>query len=241
MEEMIPIKIKKIIKDNTTLHNQQYYNVHVTDCPPYIQSPTDPYKYIRSRPIKRYQYDEHSEIYSWPEHPKNQRGENKGAIVLIESADGYYLILRNGKLWGLPKGTRSYLEFIRAREKALKDPSLWIEEVRLDNEETAEANIIRETYEETGLLLDINKLEQPEPNDKVKYNRASAYVKFFYKLDITALEYADILLKEGTDHENDEMRWVNLSEMNRLLDRHCDYRQKKIFNHVSYLFLLEMF
>lgn len=219
--------------------NTEYYNIIVKNCPEYIQNPTNKDNYIRSTCIKRYR----NENVQWPDHPLSPGGDQMGAIIIIKSKDNKYLLVRNGKLWGLPKGVRHYKMFTELQEMCNKTYISTGEipvfsQVVLDEEETSEENIIRETREETGIIL------SPEKLQRFQARRAGQhpYVRFYYTVNFTAEDYIKILERNGTDHENDEIMWQTQAEILKLLAKHREASStKRIFNHVTYNYLLSYF
>lgn len=240
MEELVPVKIKHVTihtdLDIVTRENIEYYNIYVKDCPEYVQNPFDPYKYTRDQIIHRYQLNGNG--VSWPDHPLTVSGDHKGAIIIILSLDNKVLIIRNGKLWGLPKGVRNYTEFLRLRELTLNHYKLTGEilchsTATFIDEESEKDNITREAYEETGISLLSSNLDIYKGGDQYGYTR------FIYHADFLASDYCKIIKQNGTDHENDELRWVSINELIQLVQQHQDVskRSGKIFNLVSYKFL----
>ncbi len=244
MEELIPICVDTV-KIHTRLGetvraNVQYFNIIVRDCPPYIPNPDVKDGYIRSSPVKRFTIPT-ERVWSWPDHPKDVHGDYTGAIIMLKSLDNKVLVLRNGNLWGLPKGVRNYKAFHALKEQSNecyfknnvmpKTDSIVCTEEEV---ESAEDNIYRETLEETGIMIDVNKLVQVGPMD-------AAYTRFVYQLDFYACEHAKHILKNGTDHENDEMRWLTPEDLTQSLTLHRSSRHTKVFNHVTYLFLNDRF
>ena len=243
MEEMVPIYIDTV-KVNTKLgevirSNVQYFNIVVKNCPTYIPNPDIPDGFIRSSPITRYNISaDVNRTWLWPEHPRDLRGDHTGAIIIIKSLDNKLLLLRNGHLWGLPKGVRNYTEFHLIKETCNTeyfntgvmpkiDRCVTFKE---DDVESPLDNIYRETLEETGIVLDKNKIVQVGPSDM-------AYTRFLYKLNFNASDHYKHIVQNGTDHENDEMKWITPEELQSMLLKHCSSRRTKVFNHVTYLFL----
>jgi 8-oxo-dGTP pyrophosphatase MutT (NUDIX family) len=167
-----------------------------------------------------------------------------GAIIIIKSKDDKYLLVRNGKLWGLPKGVRHYKTFTQLQNVCNKT---YLEtgeipvftEVVFDEEETAKENIIRETLEETGIVLDPDKIVECSAR-----RNQHPYIRFYYEADFTSYEYIKVLEQNGTDHENDEIMWQTETTILKLLSRHREASansNKRIFNHVTYSYLLSYF
>jgi 8-oxo-dGTP pyrophosphatase MutT (NUDIX family) len=242
MEEMVPIYVSHV-KIHTRLgeisrENVQYFNIVVHNCPHYIPNPNLTDGYIRNAPITRYNISaDVNRAWIWPEHPRDLRGDHTGAIIILKSLDNKILLVRNGHLWGLPKGVRNYNAFYEIKETCTKEyfktgimptiDSLLFQE---DDVESPIDNIYRETLEETGIVLDKAKIFQVGPLD-------SAYARFTYQLDFNAAEHYTHILRNGTDHENDEMKWIAPDELQKMLVQHCSSRRNKVFNHVTYLFL----
>ena len=244
MEELIPICVDTV-KIHTKLSekvrtNVEYFNIVVLNCPPYIPNPEVKNGYIRAYPIKRFAIPA-ERTWLWPDHPKDVRGDHTGAIIILKSLDNKILLLRNGSLWGLPKGVRNYKMFHtlkeRSNESYIKNsimPKTDCIVFTEDEVESAEENIYRETLEETGIMIDVNKLVQVGPMD-------AAYTRFIYQLDFNAFEHFKHILENGTDHENDEMRWITPEELTQSLILHRSTRHSKVFNHVTYLFISDRF
>ncbi len=239
MEELFPICIRSVrIKTplgDVLRTDVRYYNVIVKNCPPYIVNPKVRDGYIRETPITRIKNLRADPVdpelrLSWPDHPKDIFGDYVGAIIILNSLDNKILILRNEHLWGLPKGVRNYTEFHRIKTEATA-AGVGEEEIVFDQVETGVENICRETLEETGIRLNPEEVVSFDDEDR------SAYTKYYYQLDFTAAEYADILKNNGTDHENDEMKWIDYQELDQMLQQHRANRQVKVFNHVTYIYL----
>jgi 8-oxo-dGTP pyrophosphatase MutT (NUDIX family) len=246
MEELAPICIRSVrIKtdlEDIIRENVRYYNIIVRECPPYIPNEHIKNGYIRAAPITRMnKYGGHMTNLAWPDHPKDIFGDHMGAIIVLNSLDNKILILRNEHLWGLPKGVRNFSEFYKIKTEftALfeksggKSEKYFEDSVVFENIESGEENICRETFEETGIELD--------PHNLIRWDNTnySAYTKYYYQLDFTAEEYGCILLKNGTDHENDELKWIDYAELNNMLQQHKTNIKSKVFNHVTYKFLLQ--
>lgn len=234
-EEIIPINISNVLI-NTMLgpvmrENVHYYNIIVKNCPPYVLNPDKPDNYIRTEPIERIR---DFKGINWPDHPKNIHGDYTGAIIVLESKDDKILLVRNGILWGLPKGVRNFTRFNQLKNECNEHYSKHgqvptFQEAEFTEIESSIDNICRETYEETGITLDPNKL--------ITVDDTCAYTKYYYKLDFDSSDYIDILNKHGTDHENDELLWVTKQELTSMVMRHRTFRQVKVFNHVTFSFL----
>lgn len=242
MEVFVPIKIKHVTihqpLDVFTRENTEYYNVLVHDCPLYIQDPSNKNNYVRSSSIKRY----HNENVQWPDHPLSPSGDNMGAIVIIKSTDDKYLLVRNGNLWGLPKGVCNYCEFTRLQNlcnKTYLDTGIIpvFSDTIFDEVETPEENIIRETREETGIIINQENLFYYNK----KLNHQHGYVRFYYYYEYTADEYINTLHQNGTDHENDGLMWLTQYEILELLDKHRGEPSKRIFNRITYSYLTSYF
>lgn len=245
-EQIVPICIANITLKTYlgTTHktNQSYHNVLVRDLEAvkYIANPRRDGNYIRSQPIVRY-YDEN---VTWPEHPLNVHGRIQGAIAIIHSKDDRVLLVRNRKLWGLPKGARSYTAFLQL--KAMTDEHfrrtgeiLEHDSVIFDDEESSEDNICREVLEETGIIMDREALQL------LKYRNQSgsycAYDGYYYEYPKTSVEHEQDLTEHGTDHENDELLWVSRKELEQLIRNHRYGHRTggRVFNHVTYGYLEE--
>jgi 8-oxo-dGTP pyrophosphatase MutT (NUDIX family) len=237
MEELFPICIRSVrIKTplGDVLRNDvRYYNVIVKNCPPYIVNPNVRDGYIRKTPITRIKNlrADPEQRLSWPDHPKDIFGDYVGAIIILNSLDNKILILRNEHLWGLPKGVRNYTEFHRIKTELTNGNKAQEEVLVFDQVETGIENICRETIEETGISLNPEEVFQWDAEDN------SAYTKYYYQLNFTAAEYVDVLQHNGTDHENDEMKWIDYHELDQMLQQHRANRQVKVFNHVTYIYL----
>ena len=235
MEELIPINIDKVLINSVlgvfVRENVHYYNIIVNDCPPYVVNPKKSDNYIRSCPITRIK--DMTKI-EWPDHPKDVHGDYMGAIILLESTDEKILLVRNGNLWGLPKGVRNFTSF-NMLKNACTDQYLKYKTIpqfqyaEFFNVESGIDNICRETLEETGIHLDPEKIITVDEN--------CAYTKYYYKLDFSTSDYKDILETNGTDHENDELLWVDKPTLNNMLFNHRANKNIKIFNHVTYSYL----
>ena len=257
MEELAPICIRRV-RIKTALgdilrENVRYYNIVVKNCPPYVPNPGVTDGYIRSAPIQRIKASSLNLALSlslslsltltlnapveWPDHPKDVFGDHVGAIVILNSLDNKILILRNDHLWGLPKGVRNFTEFHKIKTEftavfeSTGESKVFVDPVVFEQVETGAENICRETLEETGIVLNPQNLILYGGEDR------SAYTKYYYQLDFRAAEYLDILRKNGTDHENDEIKWIDYKELNQMLQQHRQNRQAKVFNHVTYTFL----
>ena len=233
-EIKVPIKMRSLTVSGVASEQNEFFNVIVPDCPRYIQASDEPNTYLRENPIKREKY---AAVTNWPVHPRNEHGNILGAIVAIVSVDRRILLVRNGKLWGLPKGARNYHEFIRMKSLTdqvyresghiLMHGDICMDE---DDAETACENVCRETLEETGIVIKPEKLKDlgvPEPAH-------SGYTWFYYEHDEESKTYINIVSDAVLDNENDELRWVSGEELDTMLLRH---QGCKVFNHISYLFL----
>ena len=88
----------------------------------------------------------------------------------------------------------------------------------------------RETLEETGIKLDAKRLMDLGVDDPGH----SGYNRFYYRYECDSEDYWSTLSQARVDHENDELVWVSMDELDDMLERH---EKSKLFNHVSYLFL----
>jgi len=171
----------------------------------------------------------------------NIHGKIFGAITIIVSLDHKLLLVRNGNLWGLPKGARNYRAFMDLKllteSHYNKTGEILIHdklELVPENMETAIENAYRETLEETGIKIDIDNLES-YGTFNTEY---CAYDRFYYNFPYDA-NYHEILLKENVpDHENDELKWFNISTVADLLSIHNPVN--KIFNHITYKYLMDL-
>jgi 8-oxo-dGTP pyrophosphatase MutT (NUDIX family) len=243
-ELVVPIMIDKVTIDTTfgreTRTNRRYHNTIVQDpkSVQYIQNQRRSDNYVRNASIKRC-YDEH---VTWPEHPLNVDGKMLGAIIIIESKDGKVLLVRNRKLWGLPKGARSYNDFITLKKETdaryRKDGHIMshVEANFTDDDiESAVDNVCRETLEETG--IEIAPTEVKPIYNYFQMNNRCAYDGFYYLYPKTSVEHNKDLQKNGTDHENDELLWVCLDDVSIWLRNHRSPNHSKVFNHITYGFL----
>jgi 8-oxo-dGTP pyrophosphatase MutT (NUDIX family) len=238
-EELVPICVERVELQTdlgaVVRENVKYYNVVVRDCPPYVANPNVPNGFIRAAQIARLK---HATLAGtglcWPDHPKDASGDHCGAIIILVSQDNKILILRNGALWGLPKGVRNYRKFhdlksacheqyVRTGKAPVFPPIVF------DQVESPTENICRETLEETGIELKVENL--------IQWEGADAYTRFVCYLDFAADQYGEILARNGTDYENDEIKWIDIKELQCMLLTHKSNRQIKIFNHVTFLFL----
>ena len=234
-ETSVPINVERVTIDTPlgpiVRRNVRYHNVLVPSLPNYIPDPVAVDTYVRSAPINRLQ----TEHVQWPDHPTMPNGKNTGAIVFIMSADDKVLLLRNGRMWGFPKGARNYKEFLRL--KALTDQAFWNgcatpihDSVSFSDVETPEENAIREIQEETGIIMDPARL--------TRWGEAP-YTKFLYAFPHPAAMHRDILVANGTDHENDEMKWVTNAELMNMMEQHA--QSDRVFNHITYRYLCELY
>ncbi len=243
-EVVVPIIITNVTLEThmgtIEKHNVHYHNVLVQglNSVNYVQNTLRTNNYIRKAPIIRC----HDEEVTWPDHPHNINGKIQGAIIIIESSDAKILLVRNRKLWGLPKGARSYDDFLHCKQitddEYIKTGTVTVHENAVfsnDRVENAIDNIHRETLEETGIDMDKSKLEPLR--DTYQTNTYCAYDGFFYSYPRTSTEYNEDLLKHGTDHENDELLWVPYDELRKLLHKHRSPSFNKVFNHITYWFL----
>lgn len=247
-EEVVPIRIKDVVVEThlgiTMKSNQAYHNVIVRDpsIVKYVKNERKEDNYIRDHPIIRH-YDEN---VCWPEHPLNINGKIQGAIAIIRSLDEKVLLVRNRKLWGLPKGARNYRTLIKLKaltDRHYRETGEIIEHTEAqftnDDAETSVENLCREVREETGIIIDQNNLEP------FRYRNHSgsycAYDGYYYQYPKTSEEFYSDLQQNSTDHENDELLWVTNHTLKELLyDHRQNHRQGvRIFNHVTYGYLEE--
>lgn len=245
-EQIVPIIVKHVTLEThlglSEKTNQTYHNVLVKDLEEvkYVENERKEGNFIRKHPIVR-SYDEHVQ---WPDHPLNINGQIQGAIAIIRSADDRVLLIRNRKLWGLPKGARNYREFISLKEHTdahFRDTGTVIEHEHAsftsDNCETSVENLCREVKEETGIIIDEHDLKPFKFRNTGSY---CAYDGYYYDYPKTSKEYISDLENNGTDHENDELLWVTHRELEQLLRMHRqNHRTNRMFNHVTFGYLEE--
>ena len=217
-----------IIKDNA-----RYHNVIVPNCPKYIQNELRTDNYTREKPILRIR----DETVQWPDHPLSPQGKILGAIIIIVSGDEKILLVRNGKLWGLPKGARNFLNFMELKklteEYYMKTNTIMEHEsVELKDMESSVDNICRETLEETGIEINKEYLLSLD-------NESNPYNRYYYEFPHNSDTHKCILELNGTDHENDELLWITYDQLKKMLKTHRDPYQNKVFNHVTYNCLSE--
>lgn len=242
MEEVVPIIIKQVTVDTPfgrDIHTEKnYHNTIVSDLNAvrYIQNPRRSDNYVRETSIVRH-YDED---VTWPEHPQNINGRILGAIIIIQSQDDKILLVRNRKLWGLPKGARNYLDFIHCKnqtdQRYRETGEVLVHEsakFTVDRIESALDNVCRETLEETGIVMDPSLVREIEEHSWGGRGRC-AYDAFYYPYPKNASEHGDDLEQNGTDHENDELLWVCRSDLEQWLRNHRSANHPKIFNHITY-------
>lgn len=230
MERFVPIQIKKCTVEplNKVLQDTRFYNIVVDNCPPFI--PLNDKHWIRQWPIVRFV----DESVEWPPHPRNDKGDLLGAVVLIKSIDNHYLLVRNNNLWGLPKGTRNYVEYTELLENR-DDDTFCFDEVTLKTVESPQSNAIREVKEETGIQIDPDKLKC------INERNPHGYVRFFYQVPFKSTDYGEIIEKmiDSMDHENDEVGWFTTDQIQDLLQKHTSkssFTNRKL-NYVSWSFL----
>jgi 8-oxo-dGTP pyrophosphatase MutT (NUDIX family) len=245
-EQVIPVVIDKVIVENhlgkQEKHNQQYHNILVMniDDVKYIENYPHEDNYIRTTPIVRC-YDEN---VIWPDHPLNINGKIQGCIIIIKSTNNKILLVRNGKLWGLPKGARNYKDFMECKKQTdeyyRKHHDILIHETAVftdDRTESPVENVCRETLEETGIIINTEYLEPLLSHFQI--NNYCAYDGFCYMYPKDSTHHSEDLQQNGTDHENDELLWVTIAELKRLLSNHRSHNCHKVFNHITYGFLNE--
>jgi 8-oxo-dGTP pyrophosphatase MutT (NUDIX family) len=248
-EQVIPIIVNQVTLETylgtAEKINQFYHNVMVPDVKniKYIRNERKEGNYIRKNPIVRY-YNEH---VCWPEHPLNINGKIQGAIAIIHSKDDKILLVRNLKLWGLPKGARNYKEFNRLKtltddhfretSEILRHESMTLND---DDAETSLENVEREVREETGIIIDRDGLNMLTYNQSGSY---CAYDGYYYEYPKTSKEYHDDIMSNGTDHENDELLWVTPVELEQMIHNHQQHHRQgthaRVFNHVTCGYLEE--
>jgi 8-oxo-dGTP pyrophosphatase MutT (NUDIX family) len=242
-ELVVPIVISEVVCEThlgiEIKCNQRYHNVMVKnpDDITYVPSVKKENSYVRLNPILRY----YNEKVCWPEHPLNVEGKMQGAIAIVKSSDDKILLVRNRKLWGLPKGARNYKDFTllkfltdehyRKTGKILRHKNASFKNT---DSETAIENVCREIMEETGIDVDVSLLtcfccEKGS-------NTYCSYDGFEYSYPKTVEEYESELQKNGTDHENDELLWVSKEKLTKMVDEHRG-SYNKVFNHITIKFL----
>lgn len=231
-EVIVPVVICTVVMPSQLVQtNRRYYNTIVVNSADikYVKSP-DRDSYYRTSQIHR-QPD--SCNITWPDHPIDTNGRIQGAIVLIESLDNKFLLVRNGNLWGLPKGARNYISYLdckyktddhyrSTREILVHDSAVY------SDAETPEDNACREVLEETGIIIDRELLRSIYEEQTNCY---CSYDAFYYSYPKTASAHYDDLVTNGTDHENDELMWVTGEQLEVMLDGHV---RSRVFNHVTY-------
>jgi 8-oxo-dGTP pyrophosphatase MutT (NUDIX family) len=227
MEVIVPIVVKHFHIQSCTTGAVQFYNTVVSNCIPYTKIDVGTYKRNIQRSII-------NEYVTWPPHPMNQYNRIFGSIVLIKSKDDMYLLIRNGNLWGLPKGARNYHSYIQC--KAITDKhyldtgDIYIHEsLTISNAESNIDNAIRETMEETSIVIDPNYLVEYQSDD-ISY---TAYERYVYYYQHTVSEFDDTFDQSNMDSENDMLQWFSLVDLKQMI------KQKKLFNQVSIRFLTE--
>jgi 8-oxo-dGTP pyrophosphatase MutT (NUDIX family) len=245
-EHVIPVIIDKVIIEThfgkQEKFRQHYHNTLVLDLNDikYIQNQRRSDNYTREIAVVRC-YDEN---VTWPEHPLNVNGKIQGAIIIIKSLDSKILLVRNGRLWGLPKGARNYNDFNDLKKQTDdyyrdNDDILVHEEAHFTNDriESAVENVCRETLEETGIIIDQNFLTPIQSHFQM--NNYCAYDGFYYMYQKPSNGHLEDLKANSTDHENDELLWVDMEELALLLRNHRSHTHRKVFNHITYGFLEE--
>lgn len=245
-EEVVPVNIDTVTVDTHFGQDIRkccsYHNTIVADLNSikYVPNQKRNDNYIREKSVVRC-YDEN---VTWPEHPLDVNGKMLGAIIIIESQDDKILLVRNRKLWGLPKGARNYIDFMdckRETDKVFRDTGTIIShkeaQFTKDRIESAIDNACREVKEETGITIDPDNIETV---DYYQMNNRCSYDGFYYKYPNHASAHQNELLVNGTDHENDELLWVSRSDLKHMLHDHRSCNHPKIFNHITYG-LLEYF
>ena len=231
MEALTPIRITTCHVEPTQerFEHTNFYHVSVRDCPPYVPNNAHPLSWVREEPIQRFS----DESVEWPPHPRSSSGDLLGAVVLIRSADNHYLFVRNGSLWGLPKGARHYREFTRLSSEVHRDPTVVFNFICLREDEGGIRNAQREVLEETGFELKREQLI--EENQRNKH----AYVRYVAHVPVRSDEYYEQVLRPQqdaglVDHENDEIRWWSEEEVRTMLREPVHRRN---MNYISYSFL----
>lgn len=230
MEECVPIEVKTVHHFQQIYEDSKFYNILVRNCPPYIKKNTG--HYVRAQNIIRYVKEDNID---WPIHPKDDKDHIRGAIILIQSTDSKFLLIKNNGLWGCPKGARHYIEFNNLKTLVLDAlysnlPVPTFENIRFQEEESPVENVTRETLEETSIVLDPERLVQ-------LVDHTHSYNRFTYTLDVDSTSYEPNNFV--IDHENDELKWFSQDEIKMMLSKHV--KDNYIFNYVSYLFLRDRF
>jgi 8-oxo-dGTP pyrophosphatase MutT (NUDIX family) len=248
-EHVVPIVVKHVTlethMDTAYKKAQLYHNVILDDLDAvrYIENEKREGNFVRKRLIIRY----NSENVDWPDHPLNVDGKIQGAIVILCSKDDRILLVRNRKLWGLPKGARNFNDFMRL--KSLTDDHyrktgeiMEHEEASFtyDNVESSMDNACREVREETGIIIDEHLLKP-----FIYHNQSGSYCAYdgyYYEYPRTSKDHSQDLQENGTDHENDELLWVTVQELKKMFENHRQNRlgnHPRVFNHVTYGYLEE--
>lgn len=232
MEISVPIVVKHVNFKDSTIGTIHFQNIIVPNCPPYVSTDFRTYK----RVIERFNANNDT---TWPPHPTNEHGRILGSIVLIKSLDNMYLIVRNGNLWGLPKGARNYRSFLHCKEITDKyyyeTGNVFIHEaISIDTPETSIDNVIRETLEETGIEINQQYLCTFIADD----NYYTAYDRYVYEYQHTVQEYANGFVDRSKymDSENDVLMWISHEDLQQMVNDQTFNRVKK-FNQVSLRFL----
>lgn len=243
-EYFVPIVVNEVYVDGTQINTEpvNYYNKVVVGKCKYNPKKNQPLTYqnkVKRLPIgldRSYQ-----KKYDWPEHPRvvveypiKDTGTIclAGAVALIVSTDGYVLLIERGGKWGFPKGCRdyhAYQKLVNATvECFIPNEHLPVHDkldINTSECESSLENIMRETREETGIILDPSYF-LPGPGNVKGYS--TYYVKFPY----TAAEYYDkFLAVNGTDHESQVIRWMKIEELVN------NYISGYKFNHITVLTL----
>ena len=230
-EQLIPLHVNR----------SRYYNIVVANCPRYVWNDALA-SFVRSEPIRRHKYNKKEAAkmkIMWPPHPRNARGYVLGAVAILQCPDTQRILLvRNSSLWGLPKGGRNFKEhtvmrseFVEAFNNNHPLPHFQLSHPWME-EETALENVQREVREETG--IDLTKEHVEECNEGNNHS----YTRFYCKLSFPCRQYREVVERathQGLiDHENDEIKWFSIQELQQMVINHYSNRQ---LNFISFSFL----
>ena len=241
-EIIVPIIIKDVTvsTDMGLIHrlNVHYVNTLVKNQSAIVYVPVEgtPDNYIRKTAIQR----DNREDVTWPDHPRNVNGKIQGGIAVINSLDNKILLVRNHRLWGLPKGARNYTEYTDLKHITDKHYRQTGEiyqhnSVAFATAETSLENICRETLEETGIIIDPSLLHPLNFSHRI--SSYCAYDAYHYEYPHPAVQHLKDLQANGTDHENDELLWVTRADLKEMLVKHRKPYCSKVFNHITFWLL----
>jgi 8-oxo-dGTP pyrophosphatase MutT (NUDIX family) len=236
MEIQVPIVVNNVHVKDCIIGPINFQNIVVPNCPQYVIVDSDTPTY--SRTIQRI----NSGQMTWPPHPTNEYGRILGAIVLIKSIDDMYLLVKNGNLWGLPKGARNYPNFLKHKEITdkhyLDTGTVYVHEIlTVTPPESSLDNVIREALEETGIVIDPTYLYE-FTSDNSHY---TAYDRYVYEYPHTVREFIANFDKQSKhmDSENDSLMWTSKENVFRMVQDQTRDRYKKLLNQVSLRFLYD--